>query len=1064
MMEKTGRTFKAAAGAAGAAALLVLLACVPPARAADWPMFRGNAERTGHISEQAAPPLAKIWEFQAAGGIVSSPAVYDGRVYVGSRANKLYALDADTGALLWERLTAGWVDSSPAVSGGTVYAACRGGRLYALDRFSGAVLWIADLGASSASSPLVLGGRVYVGTGSPENKLKVYDAATGAQLGSYQAAQPVDSAPSTDGSYVYFGANDGQVYALGALSLAPRWAAYPTLGSFGQNAVAVSSGVLYFLPGRDEKKASAMRAEDGALLADSPFLVRASTISAFEVGVPWMQAGSPAIDAGGYVYFTAAGASAASGNPAGHLAALSSGTLSAVWPSSASLGGASAVGVLASPAVANEVIYAATPGGRLIAVSSSGVPLADLDLSSPAYSSPAVSNGLVVAANYGGLVTGYRAGRRAALSFPAAGEVLSGTVSVTGYFASPDLAGYELEYSTGGQSPQWTRISSAAAASPGDRAALGDWGLSGLANGEYTLRLSVLESAASGYDGTALARVRVNAVPQSPSGLSAADVPADTGNAISLAWTASPTAGISAYRLYRDDGNGYILLASTPGLSYVDGAAVTGLAFVYAVSGYDGWAESALSEEAEAVSVNDSGDSVAPGAVTDLAAEPGPGGGLASLTWTAPGDDADIGEVSHYLIRRSTDPAQDWGAFDTLSGSSMPAGGPAGITESGELGGLFGGVTYYFMVKAVDETGNSGAFSNVASTWAARDPLPPLPPAGLAVEDTPGDDGESLTLSWVSSPDDGAGAGDVYGYKIFRRLLNAAFVSSAPYAQFTAPKNSYTDVSASKNVRFYYAVAAYDSSNDSALSAEASGISADNYIQLDKERDGSVRLADGASVEIPVGALNQNASILFTRVDPATYQALAVGKAVARANPTNVVYKAELKGSAAKLVGKARVMLPYTDADVAGMIVENLRVYTLSPGGAWTLVDTSLVDAAAKKVSAEVSHFSFFTIMEYLPSGGLFSGDEIYTYPNPAKGETVTFKFRLSDKAFVKVDVYNVAGEQVASLEKANCPAGQTSEIVWITKNIASGIYVYRVRAESASGNKAIIKKLAIIH
>lgn len=1056
MTEKKERTFNAAA------ALLALLVCVPQAHAADWPMFRGNQERTGYISEQAAPPLAKIWEFQAGGWIVSSPAVYDGRVYIGSRANKLYALDAATGALLWERLTAGWVDSSPAVSGGAVYAACRGGRLYALDRVSGAVLWIADLGAASASSPLILGGRVYVGTGSPENRLKVYDAATGAPLGSYQAVQPVDSAPSTDGSYVYFGANDGQVYALGALSLAPRWAAYPTLGSFGQNAVAVSSGALYFLPGRDEKGASALDATAGALLASSPFLVRASTLP-YEFSAPWMQAGSPAVDAGGFVYFTAAGGSAASYDPSGHLASLSSGTLSAVWPSSASLGGVSELGVLASPAMANEVLYAATPGGRLIAVSSSGVPLADLDLSSPAYSSPAVSNGLVVAANYGGLVTGYLAGRRAALSFPAAGEVLSGTVSVAGHFASPDLAGYELDYSTGGASPQWTRISSAAAVSPGDGAALGDWYLSGLANGEYTLRLRVLESSVSGYDGTASARVRVNAVPQPPSGLLAADVPGDTGNAIALSWAASPTAGISAYRIYRNDGNGYVLLASTPGLSYVDGAAVTGFTFAYVVTAYDGWAESERSGELEAASVNDSGDSVPPGVISDLTAAPGPGGGQATLAWTAPGDDADIGVVSHYLLRRSTDPAQDWGAFDSLSGSSMTAGGPAGISESGDEGGLFGGVTYYFAVKAVDDVGNFGAVSNIASAWASRDPLPPLPPSGLSLSDAPGDEGGSLDLVWALSPDDGAGAGDVYGYRVFRRLSGAAFVSSAPYASLGAGVSSYRDPAAALNIRYYYAVAAFDSTNDSGLSAEVSGVSADNWRFFDASGGGVVRLTDGMEVQVPANSASQNDKIMATRLDPATYAPLFRISAAPAANPTNIVYQVKFQNAATRLVAPATVNLPYTVADVAGMQEENLRVYTLS-GGSWVMLDTSRVDTEAKKVSAEVSHFSIFRVMEYVPSGAIFAGDEVYTYPNPAKGDTVTFKFRLSDKAYVKVDVYNVAGEQVASMEKANCPAGQTSEIVWTTKNVASGVYVYRVRAESASGSKAIIKKLAIIH
>lgn len=1030
-------------------AMALCLSAVPTP-AADWPVFMGNEGRTGHAAEQAAPPLTKAWEFTAPGGTVSGPVIYDGRVYFGTRGNKIYALDAATGALLWERLTAGWVDSSPAVYGGAVYAACRGGRLYAVDRLTGAPRWIVDLGAASASSPLVRDGRVYVGTGSPENKLKVYDAATGAALGSYQAAQPVDSALSTDGVNVYFGSNDGSIHALGALTLAPRWAAYPTLGSFGQNAVAVSGGSLYALPGRDEKRALRLSLADWSQPAASPALTKTG---------PWTQAGSPVFD--GTTLFFAAGAADASEDGA-RLAALSSATLSAVWPSSVTLGGVSPVGVLASPAMANEMIYAATPGGRLLVVSSAGVLVEDLDLSGASYASPAISNGMVVAANFAGKITGFRAGRHAAISRPASGEILRDTVTVYGYFDSPDLAGYELEYSTGGETPLWTRISSAAAASPAVGAPLAAWEVSGLENGVYTLRLRALESAPSGYDGSALVQVRLNAAPLPPTGLSAADVPADNGNAIALAWATSPSPGVAAYRVYRDAGYGPALLASAAGLSYTDNTAVTGTTFVYTVTAWDGWVESAPSAEAEAAAVNNSGDSVPPAAITDLAARPGRAAGSAGLTWTAPGNDGDVGEVSHYLVKFSTDPGQDWAAFDSLPGSSSAAGGPAGITEAMEAGGLLGGVTYYFSVKAVDPVGNVAALSNVASAWGSLDYAPPAPPSALAVADVPGDEGGSLVLSWYLSPDDGGGAGDVYGYKIYRRGLGGAYVSSAPYASVAAGLTSYTDPAAGLNVRYYYALAAFDSTNNSALSAEASGVSADNWRFFDASRGGVVRLADGMEVEVPGASASQNDKIMVTRLDPVTYAPLFRARATTPANPTGIIYEVKFQNPATRLVAPALIHLPYTDADVAGMQLENLRVYTLT-GGAWVMLNTSSVDAAAKKVSAEVSHFSIFRVMEYVPSGALFADEEVYTYPNPARGDTVTFKFRVAHKAYVRVEVYNVAGEKVASLQKADCPAGQASEIAWDVRGIASGVYVYRLEAQSSVGNKSVTKKLAVI-
>jgi len=223
-----------------------------------------------------------------------------------------------------------------------------------------------------------------------------------------------------------------------------------------------------------------------------------------------------------------------------------------------------------------------------------------------------------------------------------------------------------------------------------------------------------------------------------------------------------------------------------------------------------------------------------------------------------------------------------------------------------------------------------------------------------------------------------------------------------------------------------------------------------------------VRLADGMEVAVPAASASQNDKIMVTRLDPLSYQPLFRARAAA-ANPTDIVYEVKFQNAATRLVAPALITLPYTDADVAGMNLENLRVYTYS-GGAWAMLNTSAVDAAAKKVTAEVSHFSIFRLMEYVPSGALFGDGEVYTYPNPAKGDTVTFKIRVAYKAYVKVDVYNVAGEKVAALERADCPAGQASELVWNVRGVASGVYVYRVEAQSSVGSKSVIKKLAVIH
>jgi hypothetical protein len=664
----------------------------------------------------------------------------------------------------------------------------------------------------------------------------------------------------------------------------------------------------------------------------------------------------------------------------------------------------------------------------------------------------------------GGLYA-FRAAKTASLSWPAPGGIVSGTVSVRGYFANPDLAGYKLEYAAAGGS--WNTIVASATAVPAENAVLAAWDTGVLPNGDYELRLTVQETGVPSFDNTAVVAVRVNAAPLPPSGLAAADVPGDSGNRIRLDWQASPSPGLTGYRIYRDGGAGPAFLASAGAGSqnYTDTAAPTGSTFTYAVRAYDGWLESENSNTASACAANNSGDLSAPAAVTDLstaAAAPG----TALLVWTASGNDGNIGTPSHYVIKYTTVAGYDWTAFDTgagLASFNRPAEGPAGSPEAEEVRWLRGGTTYYFALKAADFIPNLGPLSNTATACVALDPAAPLPPSGLAAADTPGDDGNSLTLSWTLSPDDGGGAGDVYGYKLYRRLQNAAYDLNAPYTELSSGAAAYTDTAAVTNVRYYYSLAAFDSTSNSQLSGEISGMAADNWRFFDASQGASIRLQNGARVDIPVNSASQNDNIMMLKLNPATYQPLARARAGTGVKATGLVYEIKFKNAATRLLNPAVITLPYTDADVPGMNQENLRLYTLA-GGVWTLVNTSRPDPAAKKVTAEVNHFSVYSIMEYVPSGELLNKDEVYTYPNPAKGDSLTFKFRPADKAYVRIDVYNIAGEKVARLERPDCPAGLTPEITWNIGRIASGVYEYRVEASGASGSKSLIKRLAIIH
>jgi outer membrane protein assembly factor BamB len=62
---------------------------------------------------------------------MSSPAVANGVVYVGSEDGNMYALNAATGAKEWSYTTGNSVISSPAVANGVVYVGSNDQRVYA---------------------------------------------------------------------------------------------------------------------------------------------------------------------------------------------------------------------------------------------------------------------------------------------------------------------------------------------------------------------------------------------------------------------------------------------------------------------------------------------------------------------------------------------------------------------------------------------------------------------------------------------------------------------------------------------------------------------------------------------------------------------------------------------------------------------------------------------------------------------------------------------------------------------------------------------------------------------
>src|SRR4051812_21782227 len=83
---------------------LVLATSAPAFASASWPVYNGNAQRTGNdTSEPALLPIHHAWSRAVDAAVYAQPLVYNGRIFTATENNTVYALDAHDGGILWSR-------------------------------------------------------------------------------------------------------------------------------------------------------------------------------------------------------------------------------------------------------------------------------------------------------------------------------------------------------------------------------------------------------------------------------------------------------------------------------------------------------------------------------------------------------------------------------------------------------------------------------------------------------------------------------------------------------------------------------------------------------------------------------------------------------------------------------------------------------------------------------------------------------------------------------------------------------------------------------------------------
>jgi len=179
----------------------------------DGPLVRGDSNMTGVTPETLGPPLDLAWEHEVEGPVPATAVVADGRVFVGTLAGPVLALDLASGEVLWSFDKELGVEGAACLAEDLVCFGDADGKVHGLDRETGESRWVyetEDSIAGGLNSYRSESGQTFLLVGSDDFFLHAIDAADGSRVWAVETQNYIRGAPSVDqeSGVVIFGGCD----------------------------------------------------------------------------------------------------------------------------------------------------------------------------------------------------------------------------------------------------------------------------------------------------------------------------------------------------------------------------------------------------------------------------------------------------------------------------------------------------------------------------------------------------------------------------------------------------------------------------------------------------------------------------------------------------------------------------------------------------------------------------------------------------------------------------------------------------------------------------------------